>query len=317
MPPENEVTYSELPPVPNLFEHPAPGIPGAEMFNEAPPFDSLPDPIPPGYGDGYALSASVAPPYNDDPLMRNREDNMFSIVYDPENNGSNAAVKYCAGIIVEGKNVIPIGGTPGILDTVRSGERAPLNANITWYLNIQSTRELSYVSSTKDSNADLSIPLARTVAGRNGYIQQLHRGAVFLPATSFGFEVQINYNENGERIGIKVRSGQVMLNGSYLGLYPETIDPEGWYYSSFTQDGPVYLRLSLDDHSTITGAAIEYEPAAIKPYTLMIDSAGKEEPPFVYSFQLANITNNKVVQYLLGTVQIPVAGGTLFPYGPV
>lgn len=180
MPPENEVTYSELPPVPNLFERPAPGIPGAEMFNEAPPFDSLPDPIPPVYGDGYALSSSVAPPYNDDPLMRNREDNMFSIVYDSENSGSNAAVKYAAGVIIDSNDVTQVGGEPGTLHAVDSGETAPLDKNITWYLNVQSDRASSKVSSVKDSSADFSVPLARMVAGRNGYIQQLHRGAVFI-----------------------------------------------------------------------------------------------------------------------------------------
>lgn len=181
MSPENEVSYEELPPVPNLFDHPAPAASvGAEMFNEAPPFDSLPDPIPPTYGDNYDPAINIPEIYNDDLLMRNRADNMFSIVYDPKPEDKKPSVMYSAGIIVDNNEVTEVGGKPGTLHKVDSEEEAPLDEDLVWYLNVQSDRSASKVSSVKDSSADFSIPLAKTTKGHNGYIQQLHRGAVFI-----------------------------------------------------------------------------------------------------------------------------------------
>lgn len=313
---DNEVQYSELPSAPDLFNHPVPtGTVGTELFNDTPPFDSLPDPIAPVYGDSD-VGVQISRPYNDDPLFRNYPENMFAIVYDPESiNGPH--VKYVAGVIIEGNNVIQIGGTPGSLQNVMSNEHAPLDDDITWYLNVQSDRSASTVSSTKDPLADFWVPLAKITKGCNGYIQQLHRGAVFLSTSAYGFEVQLEFNEQGTRTGIKVRPGIVMLNGKSLGKFPETLQDEPWYYSAFTQDGPVYLRLTLDDYSMVTGSAIEFELATPKIYNLVIGAEQKEDPPFTYSFLLADIKEKQVIQYLLGTVQLPVGGGTFFPYGAI
>lgn len=35
-----------------------------------------------------------------------------------------------------------------------------------------------------------------------------------------------------------------------------------------------------------------------------------------YSFQIAYIEDDQVTQYALGMIQIPVFGGTFYPYGP-
>ena len=67
----------------------------------------------------------------------------------------------------------------------------------------------------------------------------------------------------------------------------------------------------------VTGSAIEFELATPKIYNLVIGAEQKEDPPFTYSFLLADIKEKQVTQYLLGTVQLPVGGGTFFPYGAI
>lgn len=172
--------YSEIPQASDLFNHPVPSVPvGTEMFNEAPPFDSMPDPIAPGYGDSD-VGTFHTPVYNDDPLMRNREESMFSVVYDPKDSGTNAKVMYTCGVVIDDNKVHEIGGVPGTLKAVNSGEKAPLDKDIIWYVNVKSDRKSSTVSSKKDTSADFSVPIARMSKGRNGYIQQLHRGAIFI-----------------------------------------------------------------------------------------------------------------------------------------
>lgn len=172
--------YSEIPQAPDLFNHPVPTVPvGTEMFNEAPPFDSMPDPITPVYGESD-IGVFHTPVYNDDPLMRNREESMFSVVYAPEDSGPNAKVMYTCGVVIDDNEVHEIGGVPGTLKAVDSGEMAPLDTDIIWYVNVKSDRKSSTVSSKKDTSADFSVPIARMSKGRNGYIQQLHRGAIFI-----------------------------------------------------------------------------------------------------------------------------------------
>ena len=114
--------YQEIPQAPDLFNHPVPSVPvGTEMFNEAPPFDSMPDPIAPVYGDSD-IGTFHTPVYNDDPLMRNREESMFSVVYDPEDSGPNAKVMYTCGVVIDDNEVHEIGGAPGTLKAVDSRE---------------------------------------------------------------------------------------------------------------------------------------------------------------------------------------------------
>ena len=139
--------YSEIPQAPDLFNHPVPSVPvGTEMFNEAPPFDSMPDPIAPVYGESD-IGVFHTPVYNDDPLMRNREESMFAIVYDPKDSGTNAKVMYTCGVVIDDNEVHEIGGAPGTLKAVDSKEKAPLDDDIVWYVNVKSDRKSSTVSS--------------------------------------------------------------------------------------------------------------------------------------------------------------------------
>lgn len=195
--------YQEIPQAPDLFNHPVPSVPvGTEMFNEAPPFDSLPDPIAPVYGDSDTGTFHT-PVYNEDPLMRNREENMFAIVYDPKHAGASAPVMYVCGVVIDDNEVHEIGGPPGTLKAVDSGEKAPLDADIVWYVNVKSDRKSSTVSSKKDASADFSVPIARTSKGKNGYIQQLHRGAIFIGGggggSKFPYRVTISKEQDANK----------------------------------------------------------------------------------------------------------------------
>lgn len=260
-------------------------------------------------------AAEMVPP--EDYLRRPNYGDMFSVVYDV-NAQRGPAVKYTAGVLIEGSTIhnVPSGSTPGTLVSLTPTQSAPLDADITWYLNVEPDRSASKVSTIKSSTADLSIPVAKLTRGRNGFIQQLHSGAVFLDGPSFGFEVKILTGPDGSQTGIKVRPGVVMLNGAYVGVYPEPNDPTGqWYEMAFAQDGDVYIAFTFNTKSAVTRSAIEFEQGPVKPYILIMEAPDPGET-FFYSFKLASIQNKNVVQYILGTIQIPVSGGTFFPYGP-
>lgn len=310
----------EMPPqMPSGFD--APGFPGGissteneinRFFAPAPEPEIL---VPQYYSSvNQFAAAEMVPP--EDYLRRPNYDRMFSVVYDVTGS-RNPAVKYTAGILVEGGSIrnIPPGSTPGELISMTPNQSAPLDADITWYLNVEPSRDATRVSSVKSTTADLSIPVAKMVKGRNGFIQQLHNGAVFLDGPSYGFEVQIIIGTDGSQAGVKIRPGIVMLNGSYVGSYPEPNDATGqWHEVPFGQDGDVYIALTFNDQSAITRTAIEFEQGPVDPYFLVMEKPEKTE--FFYSFKLATLQNKHVIQYLLGTLQIPVAGGTFFPYGP-
>lgn len=320
-----EGTASSLPPemppqMPSGFD--APGFPGGisstenEINRLSVQFPEPEIPVPQYHSSVNQFAAAEMVP-GEDYLRRPNPGRMFSVVYDGDAQ-RGPAVKYTAGVLIEGSTIrnVPPGTTPGELISMTDSQSAPLDADITWYLNVEPVRDLSKVSATKSKTADLSIPVARVTKGRNGFIQQLHSGAVFLDGPSFGFEVQIETDSKGNQAGIKVRPGMVMLNGSYVGTYPEPNDITGrWHKVAFAQDGDVYIAFTFNDHSAITRAAIEFEQGPVEPYFLIME---QPEPgkTFFYSFKLATLQSKHVTQYILGTIQIPVAGGTFFPYGP-
>lgn len=321
-----EGTASSLPPEmppqrPSGFD--APGFPGGisstenEINRLSVQFPEPEIPVPQYHSSVNQFAAAEMVP-GEDYLRRPNPGRMFSVVYDV-NAQRGPAVKYTAGILIEGSTIhnVPPGTTPGDLISMTASPPAPLDADIIWYLNVEPVRDTSKVSATISKTADLNIPVARMTKGRNGFIQQLHSGAVFLDGPSFGFEVHILTNPKGSQTGIKVRPGMVMLNGSYVGTYPEPNDSTGqWHEVAFAQDGDVYIAFTFNDHSTITRAAIEFEQGPVEPYFLRMDQS---EPgkTFFYSFKLATLQSKHVTQYILGTIQIPVAGGTFFPYGPL
>lgn len=320
-----EDTASSLPPemppqMPSGFD--APGFPGGisstenEINRLSVQFPEPEIPVPQYHSSvNQFAAAETVPP--EDYLRRPNYGRMFSVVYDV-NAQRGPAVKYTAGVLIEGTTIhnVPPGATPGELISLTPAQSAPLDADITWYLNVEPVRDHSKVSATKSTTADLSIPVAKMTKGRNGFIQQLHSGAVFLDGPSFGFEVQLKTGPDGSQTGIKVRPGMVMLNGSYVGTYPEPNDTTGqWHEVAFAQDGDVYIAFTFNDQSAITRAAIEFEQGPVDPYFL---ETVHPEPGgiFFYSFKLATLQSMHVIQYILGTIQIPVAGGTFFPYGP-
>lgn len=308
------------PQMPSGFD--APGFPGGisstenEINRLSVQFPEPEIPVPQYHSSVNQFAAAEMVP-GEDYLRRPNPGRMFSVVYDGYAQ-RGPVVQYTAGVLIEGSTIhnVPSGTTPGEPIFMMDSQSAPLDADITWYLNVEPDRETSQVSATKSKTADLSIPVARMTKGRNGFIQQLHSGAVFLDGPSFGFEVQIKTSPKGDQTGIKVRPGMVMLNGSYVGTYPEPNDPTGqWYEVAFAQDGDVYIAFTFNDQSAITRAAIEFEQGPVEPYFL---SMLQPEPgqTFFYSFKLATLQSKHVIQYILGTIQIPVAGGTFFPYGP-
>jgi len=55
----------------------------------------------------------------------------------------------------------------------------------------------------------------------------------------------------------------------------------------------------------------------VDPLMLLVIPA--EERPsrsFYYSYPLAVIKGDEVIQYAMGTIQLPVGGGTFYPWGP-
>lgn len=181
----------EMPPqMPSGFD--APGFSGGisstendinRMFIPVPELD-----IPvPQYSSSMAQFMAAEQVPQENYLNRPNYDNMFSVVYSVTSQNT-PQVYYTAGVIVDGTTVhnVPSGSTPGNLVALSPVLRAPIDANTTFWLNVMSNRSASKVATTKDSSAELSIPVARIVKGRNGFIQQLHRGAVFMGGGSGG-----------------------------------------------------------------------------------------------------------------------------------
>ena len=65
----------------------------------------------------------------------------------------------------------------------------------------------------------------------------------------------------------------------------------------------------------LTGTSIAYEQGAVNPLRLQMEEGDPSEV-FSYSFHLATIRDKEVIQHMLGTIQVPVYGGTFYPYGP-
>lgn len=203
-------TESSLPPEapPQIPGFEAPGFPGGLALNPTEQdinrlYPNAPEPdIPvPQYLSSVNPFVVAETVPGENYLNRNNYENMFAIVYNPDF-ASTPNVCVIGGIIVDNNEVfnVPSGTEPGELFVITPLRRAPLDADITWWLNVMPTRGDSKVSTTKDTSADFSIPLARLKRGRNGFIQQLHRGAVFIGGgggSKFPFRVTIRSEGTG------------------------------------------------------------------------------------------------------------------------
>ena len=63
----------------------------------------------------------------------------------------------------------------------------------------------------------------------------------------------------------------------------------------------------------MTGVDVSGIPGTVYPIMLAEEKPGVN---FDYSFLIADIEDDQVTQYALGMIQIPVFGGTFYPYGP-
>ena len=136
------------------------------------------------------------------------------------------------------------------------------------------------------------------------------------PAPEYGFQVRVQKDTEGAITGAQIKPGALYLNGTLLGKYPQGgSSGSSWVQISQTS-GEVWLNVHFDQDAKLTGVDVSGIPGPVYPIQF-VDAAS--EPPgvnFDYSFQIADIEDDQVTQYALGMIQIPVAGGTFYPYGP-
>lgn len=128
----------------------------------------------------------------------------------------------------------------------------------------------------------------------------------------YGFETRLDWDDEGKTVtGCRIRPGKILLNGRYIATAPETSGD--WYQSSMTT-GEIWLDVKFNSKGKLTGCAVMYEQGPINPIRLQFNEP--EGETFSYSFHIATISGKEVIQYALGMIQIPVHGGTFYPYGP-
>ena len=81
-------------------------------------------------------------------------------------------------------------------------------------------------------------------------------------------------------------------------------------------EGEVWLNLLLNENEEITGMAVISSAGTVDPFMLTSIDGARPSRLFYYSFPLAVIKGDEVIQYALGTIQLPVGGGTYYPWGP-
>lgn len=157
---------------------------------------------------------------------------------------------------------------------------------------------------TYDPNARIS-PKAPTVGPKGEVVW----AAAPQEPNDYGFRVQLEYDENGQKTGATITPGKILLNGRVLGDAPASKDLP-------MMNGEVWLNLILNEDETITGMAVTSSAGTVDPLMLLAVDGEKPSRLFYYSFPLAVIKGDEVIQYALGTIQLPVAGGTYYPWGP-
>jgi len=131
---------------------------------------------------------------------------------------------------------------------------------------------------------------------------------------AYGYQVTLERAEGSDDItGCRIRPGKLMLSGRYIGTVPTPNSGE-WFASSCTA-GEIWLDVKFSGMGKLTGTSIAYEQGAVNPLRLQMEEGDPSEV-FSYSFHLATIRDKEVIQHMLGTIQVPVYGGTFYPYGP-
>lgn len=133
------------------------------------------------------------------------------------------------------------------------------------------------------------------------------------PAPEYGFQVRVQKDTEGAITGAQIKPGAIYLNGNLLGKYPQG-GSSGSSWVQLTQtSGEVWLNVHFDQDAKLTGVDISGIPGTVYPIRLAEEKPGVN---FDYSFLIADIEDDQVTQYALGMIQIPVFGGTFYPYGP-
>ena len=133
------------------------------------------------------------------------------------------------------------------------------------------------------------------------------------PAPEYGFQVRLQKDTEGAITGAQMKPGALYLNGSLLGKYPQGGGSGSSWVTIPQTSGEVWLNVHFDQDAKLTGVDVSVIPGTVYPIRL-----GEKKPGvnFDYSFQIADIEDDQVTQYALGMIQIPVFGGTFYPYGP-
>ena len=133
------------------------------------------------------------------------------------------------------------------------------------------------------------------------------------PAPEYGFQVRVQKDTEGAITGAQIKPGALYLNGNLLGKYPQG-GSSGSSWVQLTQtSGEVWLNVHFDQDAKLTGVDVSGIPGTVYPIRLAEEKPGVN---FDYSFLIADIEDDQVTQYALGMIQIPVFGGTFYPYGP-
>lgn len=133
----------------------------------------------------------------------------------------------------------------------------------------------------------------------------------------YGFQVVAEREMGGDDdtiTGCRIRPGKIMLNGSVIATVPQG-SVDGWYRDTIT-NGEIWLDVIFTKDGMFDSAVIMCEQGVVEPLVLGLSKDDERTEPYRYSFHLATINGNEVIQHILGTIQIPVVGGTFYPYGP-
>ncbi len=131
----------------------------------------------------------------------------------------------------------------------------------------------------------------------------------------FGFQVVLDWDDDNTTVtGYRLRPGLLLLNGTtFCNAAPEPT--EGDWYKGAVTSGEIWLNVRFSGKGKYQGSTVAYSQGQVNPLRLQPEEPEGEE--FYYSFHLATITaDHEVIQYALGSIQIPVHGGSNYPYGP-
>lgn len=133
------------------------------------------------------------------------------------------------------------------------------------------------------------------------------------PAPEYGFQVRVQKDTEGNVTGAQIKPGNIYLNGDLLGKYPQGGGSGSSWVQLSQTSGEIWMNVHFDQDAKLTGVDMSGIPGTVYPIRLALE---KPEVNFDYAFQIADIKEDQVTQYILGSIQIPVFGGTFYPYGP-